>query len=124
MGNTIRIVCDNVTLDAELNDSDSAEAIFNALPVKASCNRWGEEIYFEIPVDVPLTPDATEKVQVGDLGYWPPGHAFCIFFGRTPASTDDEPRAASPVNIVGKVINGVRTLTDVQHGTTIQIEQK
>ena len=115
---------DNTQLDAELNDSDSAKAIFYALPVSASCNLWGEEIYFDIPVDEPLSPDATEKVHVGDLGYWPPGQAFCIFFGRTPASTGDEPQAASPVNVVGKVIGDVSMLTDVQHGSTIRIEQK
>ena len=123
MGLTIRILAESVSLDAELNDTPTARAIYDALPLEASGNRWGEEIYFEIPVDEQLAPDATEEMKVGELGYWPPGKAFCIFFGRTPASSADEPIAASPVNRIGMVSDDATRLTDVPHGATVRIEK-
>ncbi|MEM7536036.1 MAG: cyclophilin-like fold protein [Chloroflexota bacterium] len=84
----IQITAGTVTMSATLNDSPTAQAIVNALPIQASANCWGDEIYFGIPVSASVEPDAQEIVEVGGLAYWPPGNAFCIFFGRTPASTD------------------------------------
>ena len=86
MGQSIRITAGDVTLAAELNDSPTAAAIVEALPIEASGSRWGEEIYFSIPVEGQLAPDARADMAVGELAYWPPGNAFCIFFGLTPAS--------------------------------------
>jgi hypothetical protein len=123
MSHTIRISAGDIALRAELNDTPSARAIHDALPIEAHGNRWGEEIYFEIPVDELLAPDASEEVDVGELGYWPPGKAFCIFFGRTPASAGDEPRAASPVNRIGKVLDDATQLKDVPHGAEIRLER-
>ena len=123
MSRPIRIIAGQVELRAELNDSKAAKAIYDALPLSGCGNRWGEEIYFEIPVDEPLEPAASEDVQVGSLGYWPPGKAFCIFFGPTPASTDDKPRAASPVNSIGKVSEDVNELRDVPHGEEVRLER-
>ena len=123
MSNEIRIVVGDIWLRAELNDSPTARAILKALPVAGSGNRWGEEIYFEIPVDEPLDTDATEEVAVGEIGYWPPGKALCIFFGPTPVSTGNEPRAASPVNRIGKVLDEVRVLTASPHGAEVRIER-
>ena len=123
MSLTIQISAQSVSLRAELNDTPTARAIYDALPLEASGNRLGEEIYFEIPIDEPLAPDATEAVKVGELGYWPPGKAFCVFFGRTPASSADEPRAASPVNRIGMVLDDATRLTDIPHGTTVRIEK-
>lgn len=123
MSTAILITVEETRLRAELNDTPTARAIYDALPIEAPGNRWGEEIYFEIPVDEPLAADATEEVQVGDLGYWPPGKAFCIFFGRTPASTGDEPRAASPVNRIGAVLDDATMLTDVPHGAQVRLER-
>ena len=123
MSRPIRIIAGQVELRAELNDSKAAKAIYDALPISGCGNRWGEEIYFEIPVDEPLEPGASEDVQVGSLGYWPPGKAFCIFFGPTPASTDDKPRAASPVNSIGKVSEDVNELRDVPHGEEVRLER-
>ncbi|UCD24515.1 MAG: hypothetical protein JSW51_00935 [Gemmatimonadota bacterium] len=122
MPNPITITVGDITLNAELNDTPTAKAIFDTLPIEASGNTWGEEIYFEIPVDSEEAPDATEHVAVGDLGYWPVGSAFCIFFGRTPASTDDEPRAASPVNPIGRVVDDVTVLVGAPHGVEVKIE--
>ena len=81
----------------------TADAIWNALPIEARANRWGEEIYFSTNVRASLE-NAQEIVEVGDIAYWPPGKAFCMFLGRTPASTDDRPRAASGVNVLGKTL--------------------
>jgi hypothetical protein len=124
MSHTIRITAGGIELEAELDDSPTARAIFDALPLSALGNRWGEEIYFEIPVDEQLAPDAVADVNVGDLGYWPPGKAFCIFFGPTPVSTGGEPRAASPVNPIGRVLGDVKMLTNVADGAEVRLEKK
>jgi len=100
----------------------TGDAIWNALPIEARANRWGEEVYFSTGVKIG-EEDSQEVVQVGEIGYWPPGKAFCIFFGRTPASTDDKPRAASPVNVFGKVIGGLSGLKKVRDGDQITIDK-
>jgi len=100
----------------------TGDAIWNALPIEAKANRWGEEIYFSTGVKVG-EENSQEVVQVGEIGYWPPGKAFCIFFGRTPASTDDKPRAASPVNVFGKVIGDPVALKNVRDGDQITIDK-
>ena len=88
---------------AQLNDTPTADAIFDALPIEASSITWGDEIYFGIPVQADLEKEARAIVEIGDLAYWPAMPAFCIFFGPTPASIGKEPRAASPVNIFGRL---------------------
>ena len=98
----IKIIAGDVVAFAELNETATAKAIWNVLPIEAQANTWGDEIYFSIPVYVE-EENAQEIVEKGDLGYWPVGNAFCIFFGRTPASRGDEIRPASPVNVVGHV---------------------
>ena len=99
----------------------TARAILNALPIRGRINRWGDEIYFAIPV-IEKEENAQEEVDVGDLGYWPLGKGFCIFFGRTPASIGDEPRAASPVNIFGCVLGNATVLKKTKSGEEILIE--
>ena len=121
--NTICIKTKKVTKQVELNASETASAIWDALPLEATVNRWGDEIYFSIPLQVELAPDARAEVAVGDVAYWPPGQAFCIFWGPTPASTGSEPRAASEVNVFGKVLDHPEDLGDVQDGDTILIER-
>ena len=119
----IKITSGNITAFADLNDSPTARAIGDALPIDARANTWGDEIYFAIPVKRGQEKDAREVVQMGELGYWSPGHAFCIFFGRTPASQGDEIRAASAVNIIGKVEGDARVFKQVKDGTEITIER-
>lgn len=121
MAKKIKIRTGEVEMEAELNDSQTAEAIWKALPIKASANTWGEEIYFSIPVKCE-EEKAQEVVSLGDLGYWPPGTAFCIFFGRTPASRGEEIRPASPVNIVGKALGNPKEFKKVRAGSEITIE--
>jgi len=115
MDRAIRITAGAVSAEARLNDSKTAGAIWDALPIEAKGQTWGDEIYFDIGVTA--SPErARDVVDVGDLAYWPPGQAFCIFFGRTPASRGDECRAASPVNVVGKIVGDARAFTKVRSG--------
>lgn len=120
---TIRITAGKVEAEAVLNDSPTATKIWEALPIEARGNTWGDEIYFSIPVDAPQEKSARDLVAVGELGYWPPGTAFCIFFGRTPASTDDRPRAASPVNIIGTVSGDATAFRAVSSGARVRLER-
>ncbi len=119
----IRIIVDDISAVAELSGSKTSEAIWDALPIENTVNTWGEEIYFEIPVKSALDENAKEVVEKGDLGYWPSGRAFCIFFGPTPASKGDEIRPASAVNIVGKVVGDTEAFKSVQQGTNIKLER-
>jgi len=118
----IRITAGDVSTTAVLNDTATADAIWKALPIEARANTWGDEIYFAIPVHLG-EDDAQEVVEMGDLGYWPPGHAFCIFFGRTPMSRGNEIRPASPVNVFGKVGEDATAFTRVSSGTTVRLER-
>jgi hypothetical protein len=117
----IRITAGAVTLDAELNDSKSAAAIAAALPIEAKAQTWGDEIYFDIGL-VLAGESPREVVALGDLGYWPPGQAFCIFFGPTPMSRGDEIRPASAVNVVGRVVGDARAFKKVRAGSGVRIE--
>jgi hypothetical protein len=119
MPNRITITAGSVTLDAELNDGPTAQAIWEALPISGRANTWGDEIYFTIPVQAEEEPDARADVAVGELGYWPVGSAFCIFFGPTPASDGPDPRAASPVNILGRVLGDATEFQQVPGGATV-----
>ncbi len=119
----IRIIVDDVSAVAEFSGSKTSEAIWDTLPIENTVNTWGEEIYFEIPVKSALDETAKEVVEKGDLGYWPTGKAFCIFFGPTPASEGDEIRPASAVNIVGKVAGNTEVFKNIQQGTNIKLER-
>lgn len=122
MPRTIRITAGNVTMDATLNETATASEIWDALPITARANIWGDEIYFAIPVHR-AEENAKATVGLGDLGYWPPGNAFCIFYGPTPMSRGDEIRPASPVNIVGKVVGDAKTFKQVSSGTKVTITE-
>jgi hypothetical protein len=119
--NKIVITAGSVVMEAELNDRPTARQIWEALPIEGSASTWGDEIYFEIPVIAAQETDAREQVEVGELGYWPLGHAFCIFFGPTPVSTDQRPRAYSPVNILGRVSGEATAFRSVRSGTRVSI---
>ncbi|PKN24861.1 MAG: hypothetical protein CVU64_21220 [Deltaproteobacteria bacterium HGW-Deltaproteobacteria-21] len=119
----IRISAGQVSATAVLKENDTAESLWKALPLEASANTWGDEIYFGIPVHQEEADDATDVVEAGALGYWPPGHAFCIFFGRTPASRGSECRAASAVNVLGKVEGDATVFKKVRSGEKVRIEK-
>jgi hypothetical protein len=123
MGKRINILVGDLKVEAELNDSKTARLIWETLPIEAKVNTWGEEIYFAIPVKTGLEEGAREVVSFGELGYWPTGHAFCIFFGPTPASRGNEIRAASAVNVIGKVLTDPKVFLKVKDGVKIALEK-
>ena len=118
----ITITTEDLKVGASLNDSKTARNIWDALPIEGRVNTWGDEIYFSMPVNVG-SENAKAVVSEGDLGYWPPGNAFCIFFGLTPASQGDEIRPASPVNIFGKIIGDPKVFKKVRSGAKIIIDK-
>lgn len=120
MGKRIRIVAGTVEAEAELNNTASAQAIWEALPIQGRASLWGDEVYFSTPLSLELEA-GQEVVGTGDLGYWPEGNAFCIFFGPTPASRGDEIRPASPVTVFGKVIGDAEMFKKVAAGTRITV---
>ena len=118
----IRITVGKITSDAVLNDTKTAAAIWEALPLSIPGQTWGDEIYFVIPVKA-RPENASEVVEKGDLSYWPPGSAFCIFYGPTPASQGDEIKAASPVTVFGRVLGDPTVFKPVRSGTTVRVER-
>jgi len=120
----IIITAGSVSLPAELNDNPTARQVWDTLPIEGRANVWGDEIYFEISVRTDQEPDARADVEVGELGYWPPGNAFCIFFGPTPVSTGERPRAASPVNILGRVLGDATSFREVAGGSLVRITRQ
>ena len=123
--NNIIIEVSGEKINAELNNSHTAKKIYDALPLESATRRWGDEIYFEIPIESKIE-NGVEFLEAGSLAYWPPGNAFCIFFGPTPASTDDRPRAAGPVNHIGNITDKdyLIILRSLSSGQNINISKK
>ncbi|MFO8056582.1 MAG: cyclophilin-like fold protein [bacterium] len=121
MGQPVVIESGEIKLSAELNDSETAKEISELLPLTGTIRRWGEELYFCIPLSRGLESDARDEVEVGELGYWPTGEAFCIFWGPTPASDGDKPKAAGPVNVIGMVKGDATVLSATQAGDEIKV---
>ncbi len=120
----IIIKIEDLEVEAELNDSQTAKLIYEKLPLKSKVNLWGDEIYFEIPIKVGLEEDfSKDEVSIGDLGYWPEGACFCIFFGLTPISRPGKILPASEVNLIGKVLGNYKELKRVKRGQTVVIEK-
>lgn len=123
MPKKIIIKTKSIEIYAELNDTKTAETIYEKLPIESKVKTWGEEIYFEIPVEMGLE-DGVKVVNIGDIGYWPDGNSFCIFFGKTPISTEKEIKPASEVTIIGKITGDIELLKKVKSGENIQILKK
>ncbi len=123
MNKTILIKAGGVSVTAELNETKTAQAIWDALPIKGKANRWGDEIYFTIPLSLEAE-NSHELVGMGDLGYWPPGAALCLFFGPTPMSKGEEIRPASAVNVFGRIIGDATVLRQVTSGAEVTIERE
>ena len=122
MVSKIKITAGSISMEAELNDTSTAHMIWNALPIEKHGSTWGDEIYFSISVRA-QEENAQAVVQEGDIAYWPPGNAFCIFYGLTPASTGGEIRPASPVNVVGRLLGDPKEFEKVPHGEKVIIEK-
>jgi len=120
MAYEITISSGDLVMEAALNDTTIANKLEGILPITTTTNTWGEEIYFTIPLEE-ILENPQEIVEEGDLGYWPPGNAFCIFFGVTPASRGTEIRAASAVTVIGKVLGDTTRFKEIQPGQAITI---
>tara|TARA_Y100001934_G_scaffold179193_1_gene211983 strand:+ start:1622 stop:1996 length:375 start_codon:yes stop_codon:yes gene_type:complete len=114
---------DGTDYRGELNDSESAAAVAAALPLQGAASRWGDEYYWSIGIDADTADDARATFGVGELGYWPPGDAFCIFFGQTPASSGDEPVMASAGNPIGWITDDVTALRGTAGGASIEVRR-
>jgi hypothetical protein len=121
MGDAILVTTGSHRFRADLLATPTARAIAAALPVKGRAGRWGGEIYFPVAIDVELEENARDVVQAGDLAYWPPGGMFCVFFGPTPVTKADEIRAASPVNVFGRIDGALDALWDIADGAEVSI---
>jgi hypothetical protein len=118
----IRISAGSVVGEATLDDSRTATSIWNALPIAVKTDTWGDEIYFDTGLTIAAeSPKAV--VELGDLAYWPPGRAFCVFFGPTPSSRGDEIRPASAVNVFGRVVGDPTIFRKVRAGTVVRVER-
>ncbi len=122
MTRKIDITSGQIRMEAELNRTGTADLILEQLPLTGRVNTWGDEIYFAIPVSA-KPENAVSAVEVGDLAYWPEGRAFCIFFGRTPASTAEEIRPASPVNPIGRLLGDPKAWKAVKAGEKITLKK-
>jgi hypothetical protein len=122
MARRIEIAAGEAKALAELNETETAQAVWDALPIEGMANTWGDEIYFLIPVALEMEV-GQEVVQVGDLGYWPPGKAFCIFFGPTPASKGEEIRPASAVTVFGRIVGDATVFKAVTDGTRVTVRR-
>ncbi|MCD5404964.1 MAG: hypothetical protein LRZ91_00505 [Desulfotomaculum sp.] len=108
---------------AVVYDTPTGRLIYNSLPISSTVNRWGDEVYFSIPVSAEIEPEGRDLLKEGELGYWPDGNAFCIFFGPTPISAEGEIRAASAVNIFGKIEGDLKNLKKLTDGMKIEVKR-
>jgi hypothetical protein len=120
----IAIRIGTLSIEAELNETPTAQKIAEALPLRTAFHTWGDEIYFAIPVDAALDDSAQDVVELGALGYWPPGKALCIFFGQTPVSQPDKIRPASAVNVIGKVLGDATQFKAVMREREVVVEAR
>jgi uncharacterized protein len=117
---TVNILAGKFDIKVLLNETKTAKELLAILPISSNVNRWGDEIYFSIPLKANLE-NGVEEVEIGTVAFWPPGSALCIFFGKTPVSTGDKPQAASPVTIIGNIVNIeiIKQLKEIRDGEKI-----
>jgi hypothetical protein len=119
----LRITAGKVTLQAELRDTPTTQALAAALPFEASAQTWGDEVYFSTPVSAKLEPDARQVVEPGTVCFWTEGDALALPFGRTPISTDERPKLASRCNVLGSIIGDPKALAGIKPGAKVRVEK-
>lgn len=112
---------ESISIEAELNDSPTSKDLINLLPLEGISQIWGEEIYFSTSINKENDDWAKETVELGDIAFWPPGNAICLFFGKTPVSQGDEIRPASPTNVMGKIVGDLEILKTVNSGDKVKV---
>ena len=122
MSDMIRIRAGRIEVQAQLNSTRTAQALLQILPFKARVNTWGDEIYFDVPLNTEIE-GGREVVDIGDVAFWPDGPSLCVFFGRTPVSRGNEIRAASPVTVLGRVVGDPEVLKSVRSGIEVTVEK-
>ena len=122
MPKTIKIIIGDLELSAELNKSSTSKTLASILPLEFTMSRWGDEYYGNCGINAELDTGSREVMEIGELAVWPVGNALCIFFGPTPASHGDEPRAASPVNPVGRLTDVPEQLKKLNSSINVKIE--
>ncbi len=121
MASRIRITSGDIVVEGTLSDSKTAAAIGDMLPLEGEARTWGDEIYFPIPLKQE-NENGQETVGMGDVGYWPPGNALCLFFGATPLSAPGEIRPAGPVTVVGRMEGDLSVLKKIAEGDEVKVE--
>jgi hypothetical protein len=121
----IEIVFNGSIIEAMLNDLETSKKLIKILPIKSVVNLWGSEIYFEVPIEADLE-NGKELMEIGNIAFWPPGNSLCIFFGPTPVGDGTQPRAISPVTVIGKITSedGIEKLKKVEAGDTVEVRLK
>jgi hypothetical protein len=117
----IRFDFGTLTLEADLLDTPTAKAIAAALPYETSVMTWGEEVYFDVPVEVRREQGARAVMEPGEIAYWPEGPAIAIGYGRTPISEGNEIRLASPCNVFASAVGDVKSLRQIKAGTRVKV---
>ncbi len=120
----ISISIGSLHFEADVYDTDTGRKVIKNLPFKGTINLWGGEVYFSIPINTELEKDARDILEEGELGFWPTGNAFCIFFGPTPVSEGQKPQSYSPVNVFGKIIGKTDDLFKTNPDDTIKVKRK
>ena len=112
---------DDIEIKVKIDDSITADKLWDSLPLESVGTLWGEEVFFRTDISASLDNNSKLVVELGDVGYWPPNKAMCIFYGKTPASTDHEIRPASAVNVFGKVVDDIEKLKKVKEDCDILV---
>ena len=119
----LRITAGTMSFEIVLADTPTSRALLAAAPFTSRAQTWGEEVYFNTPVSARLEPDARQVVEPGTVCFWTEGDALALPFGRTPISTDERPKLASPCNVVGRLDGDPRRLAAVRSGSAVSVEK-
>jgi len=119
----LKITMGAVVLHVELLDTPTAAALYAAAPFEASAQTWGDEVYFDTPVESPGESDARDVMEPGEVAFWMAGNCIAIAFGATPVSIGDELRLASAANVWARAVEDVKMLASVHPGDTVSVER-